>query len=62
MQMIKITTDQSGKKGFMFQGTFITNPYGTECMRSTVDPKEYYGLNDDQLIHFEHLELKQKGK
>ena len=56
--MIKIITDQNGIKGFMFQGTFITNPYFSECMRLTVDAKGYYGLNDDQLIHFEHLELK----
>tara|TARA_R110002073_G_scaffold334004_1_gene522602 strand:- start:168 stop:359 length:192 start_codon:yes stop_codon:yes gene_type:complete len=60
--MIKITTDQSGKKGFVFQGRFITNPYFSECMRLTVDAKEYYGLNDDQLIHFEHLELKTERK
>jgi hypothetical protein len=24
-------------------------------MRGVVDPKQYYGLTDDELIHFEHL-------
>jgi len=54
--MVKIITNQSGTKGFVCQGQFITDPYVTECMRSTVDPKQYYGLNDDELIHFKHLE------
>ena len=53
--MVKIITNQSGTKGFNFEGFFITDPYTTECMRSMVDPKEYYGLNDDELIHFKHL-------
>jgi len=54
--MVKIITNQSGTKGFNFEGFFITDPYVTECMRSLVDPKEYYGLTDDELIHFKHLE------
>jgi hypothetical protein len=54
--MVKIITNQSGTKGFVCQGQFITDPYVTECMRSTVDPKQYYGLSDDELIHFKHLE------
>ena len=54
--MVKIITNQSGTKGFNFEEFFITDPYVTECMRSTVDPKKYYGLTDEQLIHFKHLE------
>ena len=54
--MVKIITNQSGTKGFDFEGFFITDPYTTECMRSMVDPKEYYGLSDNELIHFKHLE------
>mgnify|MGYP001379203152 CR=1 FL=1 len=57
--MIKIITDQNGKKGFNFHGTFITDPYTTECMRSIVDPIEYYGLTEDQLKMFEHLKPKE---
>ena len=53
--MVKIITNQSGTKGFVCQGQFITDPYSSECMRSVVDPKQYYGLTDDELIHFEHL-------
>tara|TARA_R100000278_G_scaffold107177_1_gene83878 strand:+ start:34 stop:321 length:288 start_codon:yes stop_codon:yes gene_type:complete len=53
--MVKILTNQSGTKGFNFEEFFITDPYVTECMRSTVDPKKYYGLTDEQLIHFKHL-------
>ena len=54
--MVKIITNQSGAKGFICQGQFITDPYSSECMRSVVDPKQYYGLTDDELIHFKHLE------
>ena len=57
--MIKIITDQNGKKGFIVQGTFITDPYTTECMRSSVDPIQYYGLTEDQLKMFEHLKPKE---
>ena len=53
--MVKIITNQSGAKGFVCQGQFITDPYSSECMRSVVDPKQYYGLTDDELIHFKHL-------
>ena len=53
--MVKIITNQSGTKGFVCQGQFITDPYSSECMRSVVDPKQYYGLTDDELIHFKHL-------
>jgi len=53
--MVKIITNQSGAKGFVCQGQFITDPYSTECMRGVVDPKQYYGLTDDELIHFKHL-------
>ena len=53
---VKIITNQSGTKGFVCQGQFITDPYSSECMRSVVDPKQYYGLTDDELIHFKHLE------
>jgi len=54
--MVKIITNQNGTKGFVCQGQFITDPYSTECMRGVVDPKQYYGLTDDELIHFKHLE------
>ena len=54
-KMVKIITNQSGTKGFVCQGQFITDPYSTECMRGVVDPKQYYGLTDDELIHFKHL-------
>ncbi len=53
--MVKIITDQIGKKGFIVDGTFITNPYYREDLGVEVDPIEYYGLTDDELIHFEHL-------
>jgi hypothetical protein len=53
--MVKIITNQSGTKGFVCQGQFITDPYTCQSMRSVVDPKQYYGLTDDELIHFEHL-------
>ena len=53
--MLKIITDQVGKKGFVVQGTCITNPYYDETMRFEVDPIEYYGLTEDQLIQFEHM-------
>jgi hypothetical protein len=59
--MVKIITNQSGTKGFDFEGFFITDPYTTECMRSMVDPKEYYGLSDNELIHFKHLEPPKGG-
>ena len=58
--MVKIITNQSGTKGFDFEGFFITDPYTTESMRFIVDPKEYYGLTDDELIHFKHLEPPKK--
>ena len=53
--MLKIITDQVGKKGFVVQGTCITNPYYDETMRFEVNPIEYYGLTEDQLIQFEHM-------
>ena len=53
--MLKIITDQVGKKGFVIQGTCITNPYYDETMRFEVDPIEYYGLSGDQLVQFEHM-------
>ena len=40
-KMVKIITNQSGTKGFVCQGQFITDPYSTECMRGVVDPKQY---------------------
>ena len=49
--MVKIITNQSGAKGFVCQGQFITDPYVTECMRSNVDPKKYYGLSDDEVAN-----------
>ena len=58
--MLKIITDQFGKKGFIVQGTCITNPYYDETMRFEVDPIEYYGLTEDQLIQFEHLKPEPK--
>ena len=53
--MLKIITDQIGKKGFIVDGTFITNPYYREDLAVEVDPIEYYGLTEDQLIQFENL-------
>ena len=63
--MVKIITNQSGAKGFVCQGQFITDPYSSECMRSVVDPKQYYGLTDDELkkiiFDFEDLNNKEQG-
>ncbi len=53
--MLKIITDQIGKKGFIVQDTFITNPYYREDLAVEVDPIEYYGLTEDQLTQFENL-------
>ena len=43
--MVKIITNQSGAKGFVCQGQFITDPYSSECMRSVVDPKTILWFN-----------------
>ena len=53
--MLKIITDQIGKKGFIINNTFITNPFYREDLGVEVDPIEYYGLTDDQLTQFENL-------
>jgi len=53
--MLKIITDQIGKKGFIIDNTFITNPFYREDLGVEVDPIEYYGLTDDQLTQFENL-------
>lgn len=39
-----------GKLGFLFGGSFITNPRESECGRFDVDPIHHYGLTQDQLI------------
>ena len=53
--MLKIITDQIGKKGFIVDNTFITNPYYREDLGVEVDPIEYYGLTDDQLTQFKQM-------
>lgn len=53
--MLKIITDQVGKKGFIVDNTFITDPYYREDLGVEVDPIEYYGLTEDQLVQFEHM-------
>ena len=53
--MIKILTDQIGKKGFIVDGIFITNPYYREDLQVEVDPFEYYGLTPSELIPFKNL-------
>ena len=53
--MLKIITDQVGKKGFIVDNTFITNPYYREDLGVEVDPIEYYGLTDDQLTQFKQM-------
>ena len=58
--MLKIITDQFGKKGFIVDNTFITDPYYREDLGVEVDPIEYYGLTEDQLTQFEHMKPKPK--
>ena len=53
--MLKIITDQFGKNGFIVNNTFITDPYYREDFGVEVDPIEYYGLTEDQLVQFEHM-------
>ena len=53
--MLKIITDQFGKKGFIVDNTFITDPYYREDLGVEVDPIEYYGLTEDQLVQFKHM-------
>jgi len=38
------------KLGFDYNGTFITDPFVTECQRFAVDPIKDYGLNNNQVI------------
>lgn len=35
---------QVGAWGFEFHGTFVVDPFRSECGRFEVDPFEYYGL------------------
>jgi len=56
--MLKIITNQFGTKGFIVGGSFITDPYHSEDWNTEVDPIEYYGLTEDQLIQFIHLKPK----
>jgi len=56
--MLKVITNQFSSKGFMVEGTFITDPYLSECGRYPVDPIKYYGLTKSQLKDFKHLKPK----
>ena len=58
--MIKILTDQIGKKGFIVDGIFITNPYYREDLQVEVDPFEYYGLTPSELIPFKNCKPEPK--
>jgi len=58
--MIKILTDQIGKKGFIVDGIFITNPYYHEDLQVEVDPFEYYGLTPSELIPFKNCKPEPK--
>ena len=54
--MVKIITNQSGNEGICLSRSIYNRSLSSsECMRSVVDPKQYYGLTDDELIHFKHL-------
>jgi len=37
------------EQGFEFEGIWITNPYLSECGRFEVDPKEYYGIEIEEI-------------
>ena len=56
--MLKVITNQFSSKGFMVEGTFITDPYLSECGRYPVDPIKHYGLTKSQLKDFKHLKPK----
>jgi hypothetical protein len=56
--MLKVITNQFSSKGFMIEGTFITDPYLSECGRYPVDPIKHYGLTKSQLKDFKHLKPK----
>ena len=56
--MLKVITNQFNSKGFMIEGTFITDPYLSECGRYPVDPIKHYGLTKSQLKDFKHLKPK----
>jgi hypothetical protein len=58
--MVKIFTDQIGKKGFIVDGIFITNPYYREDLQVEVDPIEYYGLTPSELIPFKNCKPEPK--
>jgi hypothetical protein len=38
-----------GVNMFEFNGVWIENPYLSECGRFEVDPKEYYGIDVEEL-------------
>ena len=56
--MLKVITNQFSSKGFMVEGTFITDPFLSECGRYPVDPIKHYGLTKSQLKDFKHLKPK----
>jgi len=58
--MVKIFTDQIGKKGFIVDGIFITNPYYREDLQVEVDPIEYYGLTPSELTPFKNFKPEPK--
>ena len=37
------------EQGFEFEGIWITNPYLSECGRFEVGPKEYYGIEIEEI-------------
>ena len=36
-------------EGFEYEGIWIENPYLSECGRFEVDPKEYYGIDVEEV-------------
>ncbi len=40
--------ETDGMLGFDYNGTFITDPFVSECSRFVLDPQKDYGLTKDQ--------------